>query len=167
MIDIGRKLPEAAVIGRPVDPVDATECDLSIADICYSFTGPFVKQYILKPNHSADIGTPTWHLYSGASVTESEFAALADSSLGANRLGVLRMDVDRLGRIFSRGLEHRTLARMVTYRNAWITSSKSCFLTILKDCSSMAFSRTWRETRLWQVVYSGGDGCSWLVRGTR
>lgn len=157
MIDIGRKLPEAAVIGRPVDPVDATECDLSIADICYSFTGPFVKQYILKPNHSADIGTPTWHLYSGASVTESEFAALADSSLGANRLGVLRMDVDRLGRIFSRGLEHRTLARMSD-----LSERLDYFFKVVLPNNPEGllkhglFSNVERNPSL-AVVYSGGD----------
>jgi hypothetical protein len=111
----------------------------------------------LKANHSADIGVPSWQLYSGALVTESEFAALAGSSLGANRLGVLRMDVDRLGRIFSRGLEHRTLARMSDLSERLDYFFK---VVIPKHPEALLehglFSNVERNPSL-AVVYSGGD----------
>lgn len=48
----------------------------------------------------------------GAYLAEPEFLALAQKASGDARLGVLVMDVDRLGTIFSRGLTPSTLARL-------------------------------------------------------
>ncbi len=42
------------------------------------------------------------------------FSHLAEISKGANKLGILKMDVDNLGRIFAEGLEHPTISRVST-----------------------------------------------------
>lgn len=48
----------------------------------------------------------------GAFLAEPEFVSLAQQACGDARLGVLVMDVDRLGAIFARGLTPQTLGRL-------------------------------------------------------
>lgn len=43
-----------------------------------------------------------------------DFDGLADQSIGLKRLGILRMDVDNLGRIFSEGIPNATISRVAT-----------------------------------------------------
>lgn len=43
-----------------------------------------------------------------------DFDALADLSQGMKRLGILRMDVDNLGKVFRTGIPHATISRIAT-----------------------------------------------------
>ena len=42
------------------------------------------------------------------------FSHLAEISKGTNKMGILKMDVDNLGKIFSRGLENPSISRVST-----------------------------------------------------
>jgi len=55
---------------------------------------------------------PVLNFFQGTYYTESDFQKLVFHSLGVKRLGVLRMDVDFLGKVFSRGLQAPTFARL-------------------------------------------------------
>jgi len=55
---------------------------------------------------------PTKPFPMGALVYESQVHELAQQALGDKKIGILRMDMDRVGRIFSRGLRKNTFARM-------------------------------------------------------
>ncbi len=75
------------------------------------------------------------------------FEELADASRGVRRLGVLRMDVDSLGRLFSEGLERATLSRVASlsfavslYFEGWVE----------RIAESMPGDRLYS-------IYSGGD----------
>ncbi len=90
-----------------------------------------------------------------------EFQEIADESKGVQRLGVLRMDVDNLGKIFSHGLKHyqhkkekdtyrfHSLGRITTL--SW---QLSLFFGVLVP-GVIKKNQDWRDRVT--VVYSGGD----------
>lgn len=101
------------------------------------------------------------------------FGILARQSEGAPYLGILRMDMDNLGRIFSRGLgKYATLSRIATMSFLLSVFFEGWTEVIAKEVNK-AHERNWE--RLY-TVYSGGDDLffvgSWdavveLARGIR
>ncbi len=98
-------------------------------------------------------------------------AELADIAPGIQRVGYLRMDVDRLGQIFARGLgEKQTLARVAglsrlisyffkVYLNSLAQSRPENFLSLRDKVSvlanAQALSESLRQNLLF--IYAGGD----------
>lgn len=92
---------------------------------------------------------------------DRDFEQIAKLSQGVQRLGVLRMDVDNLGAVFSRGLKHyrhennkkdqrfHSLARITTLSALLAAFFARLLPRFLDDCDD------WRERVT--VVYSGGD----------
>jgi CRISPR-associated protein Csm1 len=92
-----------------------------------------------------------------------DLAGMAGSGLGIERIGVLRMDVDYLGRIFSRCMPsgERTLSRMASLSRQLSLFFKFHINGLLAGKTgypeTMRVSREWKKERLVSVVYSGGD----------
>lgn len=86
------------------------------------------------------------------------FDELAKESKGAHYIGVLKMDVDNLGRVFSEGLreEERTFSRIST-----LSSLLSLFFEgyVNKICEESVVTDNYRERFKDKVyaIYSGGD----------
>ncbi len=96
-----------------------------------------------------------------------EFNELTDVSsiFGVKRIGVLRMDVDNLGRIFSQAVpeEDRTFSRMASI-SRWLNNFFKYYLNdvvegkTLDEVSEVVKERDVREKgRRVSIVYSGGD----------
>ncbi len=75
-----------------------------------------------------------------------DFDGLADHSTGIKRLGVLRMDVDNLGLIFSKGIPNATISRIAT-----VSSMIQLFFEGWVHRIAEAFPNTI------YAIYSGGD----------
>ena len=99
--------------------------------------------------------------------TTASFSQLAESSRGANRIGVLRMDVDNLGRIFTQGFkkETRSLSRLASLSRQLNLFFKYYINSICKGelganlkCLDLSEKSTQRNMgRNISIVYSGGD----------
>lgn len=95
-----------------------------------------------------------------------ELVELSDASpiFGINRIAVLRMDVDNLGKIFSESVpeEYRTFSRMASI-SRWLNKFfKSCLNEIVEgkgidDPTDIAERNVKEKGRMLTVVYSGGD----------
>jgi CRISPR-associated protein Csm1 len=91
-----------------------------------------------------------------------DFANIAELlTTGAQFLGVLKMDIDNLGMLFSRGLEPRTLARVSA-----LSRSLDLFFCGWLNAICAALTNDWKQQHpskqawtdsLFYVVYSGGD----------
>ena len=80
----------------------------------------------------------------------TEFATIAAAGAGASGLGILRMDVDDLGRLFAEGLgQHLSLSRL---------ASLSSGLRLFFEGWLAELARHWNRTkRPVYLVYAGGD----------
>lgn len=94
-----------------------------------------------------------------------DFALLAEHALGAERIGVLRMDVDNLGSIYTRGLQGEDLTFS---RQAMLGEAIARFFTEYMDDFCRGCSLPASQTRVFDdptaerkrkvvIVYSGGD----------
>ncbi len=93
------------------------------------------------------------------------FDELSKEALGVEKIAVLRMDVDNLGKVFSEGLpeDKRSLSRYATLSRFMSHFFKNCIrllarrqLDVLKDKNLPKLSKDDGERNL-VVVYSGGD----------
>ncbi len=75
-----------------------------------------------------------------------DFDGLANQSTGIRRLGILRMDVDNLGRIFSQGIPNATISRLAT-----VSSLLQIFFEGWVHRATEA-----HQDRIY-AIYSGGD----------
>jgi CRISPR-associated protein Csm1 len=90
-----------------------------------------------------------------------DFDGLAKGSIGAHRIGILRMDVDRLGDIFIQGLRpeentltrHAALSRLLTY---FFKFHMNAFC-IGEGINKHRLLRKRKRIREVAIVYSGGD----------
>lgn len=153
MIEFGKILPELKTLGQ----TQSDDSLIEIGGVKYGRTGAATRQYVLQADVNPDLRVPTWSLYSGSYVTESEFLELSRRSTGVERLGVLRMDVDNLGTIFSRGLSNPTLARMSDLSARFDFFFKVFIPENIREAlKSGLFGKVSRQPALC-VVYSGGD----------
>lgn len=118
MVDWGRRLADIEQIYQ-VEPGSENGRYLTCGGYYYSFEpGPSDKTrriYLIKePWGFKDFRFPTLNFFQGTYYTEPDFDKLVKESTGIQRLGVLRLDLDQLSRIFGRGLpEHKfTFARL-------------------------------------------------------
>ena len=92
-----------------------------------------------------------------------DLEGMARGGLGTERIAVLRMDVDYLGRIFSRCVPagERTLSRMASLSRQLSLFFKYHINGLLAGEADypkpVRVSREWKKERLASVVYSGGD----------
>lgn len=92
-----------------------------------------------------------------------DLEGMARKGLGIERLAVLRMDVDHLGRVFSRCVPEgeRTLSRMASLSRQLSLFFKYHINGLLEGRSGYPkptrVNPEWKEERLVSVVYSGGD----------
>lgn len=99
-----------------------------------------------------------------------EFQELAKLSMGIERIGALRMDVDNLGQIFSRGLNRIREGEKISYQSFSRVASLSRELDLffkfhlgqILECKSIEGFESFRlfenmESRHAVIIYSGGD----------
>jgi CRISPR-associated protein Csm1 len=93
-----------------------------------------------------------------------DFEEIAELSMGAKYLGVLKADVDHLGLLFSDGLKPLTISRQAALSHAtdlffcgWLNRLCGNVLTTWKEGAGQA--HPWRDkvSNLFYVLYSGGD----------
>jgi len=75
-----------------------------------------------------------------------DFDSLADQSRGIERLGVLRMDVDKLGKIFSQGIPHATISRIATVSSLMQLFFEGWVHRVAEEFPNKIYA-----------IYSGGD----------
>jgi len=106
-------------------------------------------------NHSQAIYFPVGNFQ------HKNLVELSDASdvYGINRLAVLRMDVDNLGKIFSQAvpLEHRTFSRMASISRALNDFFKYHINSIVKEVRNHLVKRNGNIQRMLSIVYAGGD----------
>lgn len=127
-------------------------CDLWLS----SSLLPIAKRRWLAPGRSA-----------GEEVNEGEtldFGEIAALSVGAEMIGVLRMDVDRLGAIFAMGIDPPSISRSAT-----LSDAMDLFFNGWLPQICLRATRMWRDElpeddprrdlveNAFYVVYSGGD----------
>jgi CRISPR-associated protein Csm1 len=75
-----------------------------------------------------------------------DFDGLADQSRGIERLGILRMDVDNLGKIFSLGIPHATISRIATVSSLMQLFFEGWVHRVAEEFPNKIYA-----------IYSGGD----------
>lgn len=106
-----------------------------------------------------DLPDGTWPVRAfplGSYFSRSEFRELAGQAVGDKRIGVLRMDVDRLGQIFARGLDRLTFARM-SELSARLNLYFKYYLPQLLKKEEGGFLPLPPRKFVVNVVYAGGD----------
>lgn len=94
----------------------------------------------------------------GRYFSEKDFNKLAEMAAGIKKLGVLRMDVDYLGLIFSRGLEDNiTFARLSDLSERLNLYFKYYLPKLLERENQETITRISRKRYDINLVYSGGD----------
>lgn len=93
---------------------------------------------------------------------EKDFEAIATSSKGIKRLGILRMDVDNLGRIFSKGLKnyrHEEISDTGRFHSLARITTLSWQLRLFFEylLPRIVEDQEVQEEQRVTVVYSGGD----------
>lgn len=88
----------------------------------------------------------------------------ASSIFGIGRIAVIRMDVDNLGKIFSKAVpeDYRTFSRMASISRNLNNFFKYCLNTIIEgkdieDPSDIVERKVKEKGRMLSIVYSGGD----------
>jgi CRISPR-associated protein Csm1 len=115
--------------------------------------------FMTKPPNSSVFG---FRFYGGNWTLEGDYDDLVKKSVGIKRLGVLRLDVDNLGKIFRDGLgEQATFSRIIQLSTMldFFFSSYLNRLADLKWSIEKGVNETDGEdlSTLMQIVYSGGD----------
>jgi len=169
MVRLGGRLPELDqlwVVDACEAPADATV--LSIGNVAFTAAGPGRLRYLLRDHWrqlSAEelqrptVALPVAALESG--IYEREMDAVAAASVGVPKVGVLRMDVDRLGAIFREGLQKRSFARISelsdrlnTYFKYHLPRRLACLLE--GEHEPTLFGLRHRQPAL-NLIYAGGD----------
>lgn len=78
--------------------------------------------------------------------------AIELQSIGIKRIGILRMDVDNLGKMFAMGLESRSISRISTLSSMLSTFFNGYLNNIVED-----FMNNRERKNQVYVIYSGGD----------
>jgi CRISPR-associated protein Csm1 len=103
-----------------------------------------------------------FRFYGGNWTLEGDYDDLVEKSVGLKRLGVLRLDVDNLGKIFKDGLGKEATFSRVIQLSTMLDFFFSSYLNRLADLK-WSIEKGINETdgedlnTLMQIVYSGGD----------
>ncbi|WP_457621975.1 type III-A CRISPR-associated protein Cas10/Csm1 [Persephonella sp.] len=84
------------------------------------------------------------------------FTTIAKFSEGDKRIGILRMDVDNLGKLFSEGIKNYSISRVATLSRMLDLFFAGYVNTICKKLSNNTKSDT-SVDNLFYILYSGGD----------
>jgi len=168
MYNLGSKLPKAEFL-YPVEKPKPT--DIKIFDRYYSIVtkldtnrnSGFVLKYFSALDHPGKL----WPVSTATYIPEAnDMDILAKKAIGAKKIGVLRGDVDNLGRIFSEGFSSAknypptlsrisTLSRMLTlFFSHYLPAICARKLPVEELCYSIVEQKCPRNV---VIVYSGGD----------
>ncbi|MDH7515428.1 MAG: type III-A CRISPR-associated protein Cas10/Csm1 [Bacteroidota bacterium] len=104
-----------------------------------------------------------WQFYGGDWTTGKEFEELSQEALGIHRIGVLRMDVDNLGKVFREGFGSNASLSRIVQLSRMMDFFFSSYLNRLRDKRwdiQRGISDSSDGTRLeeaLEIVYAGGD----------
>ncbi|HHV96288.1 MAG TPA: type III-A CRISPR-associated protein Cas10/Csm1, partial [Clostridiaceae bacterium] len=166
MIEIGEKLAISEEKDKRLYLVsDKKQSDIEIFDeYYYTFDEPARKDdikkiYLLENLWDTSFGHNIRNFPTGTYIYQKELAKLVEYATGFERLGILRMDVDHLGAIFSRGLKGRaTFARLNDLSERINLYFKYYVPHILKENVSSALTNNdKRKHNKVNLIYSGGD----------
>jgi len=109
-------------------------------------------------------GVKGFKFYGGTWSLKKEFDSICDDTeLGLKRLGILRMDVDNLGKIFKDGLGGIATISRIVQLSSMLDFFFSCYINKIEDLY-WDYDKGITETRTdfplgdyTQIVYSGGD----------
>lgn len=160
MLQLGKKLPDSQRIYK----VNAsTQGDVEIFGHIYAFHIPKGKAYQavyllhdlwkLQPGENKQRNFPQGSYYSNR-----EFQGLMEDAAGFARIGILRMDVDYLGKIFARGLGGKAnIGRLSDLSERFNLYFKFYLPRRLTEVVDRRISR--RQADAWRVnlIYAGGD----------
>jgi len=169
---VGDKLKQAKILVRS----DKNEAEFSVLGLgSYDIIHEIDKKNIQRAYQLNDdnfLGLHAthkgWKFYGGDWIPETkdgkskDFDMLADEAKGINRLGVLRMDVDNLGRIFKDGLGgDATFSRIVQlstmldfFFSSYLNSLQKLKWNVAKGINSVEGDNL---HGLMQIIYAGGD----------
>ena len=146
-----------------VEPQKEEERHLRCGDYYYCYrlepSDKIKRIYIMKDfwNLEQYADHPALNFFQGTYYTETLFEKLVARSLGVKRLGVLRMDVDFLGKIFSRGLDKPTFARLNDLSERLNIYFNYYLPVLLQQEPRDRFISTEKKSLDVNLVYSGGD----------
>lgn len=115
------------------------------------------RTYVMKDFWNMAQKQPAVNFFQGTFYTESEFQKLVTRCIGVQRLGVLRMDVDFLGKVFSQGLKTPTFARLNDLSERLNLYFNYYLPALLQKKPQDPLLETPKETLDVNLVYSGGD----------
>lgn len=171
MVDLGQLLPEVKEFYRLPSGGQAVTIDdglvLDMLGIPYLFSrdnysGPLDGYYLVDSpwNLSRPGAVPAGNFPTGSYFTCKELDSLVGKSIGAKKLGVLRLDVDRLGSVFSRGpLEDGfSLARLNDLSERLNLYFKYYLPALLARKIKDPLLLAHQNRHMWlNLVYAGGD----------
>lgn len=163
MIDLGRQLPEVNTIYE-VEGNAGNGLILEIYGRAYFFggnpkTGNIKCKYLVNNLWDlTDSSYPVRNLPVGSYFVIKEHIELAKVATGFEKLGVLRMDVDYLGRIFSRGLgDKNTFARINDLSERMNLYFKYYLPARLDQWNQGNLTKVPRKKLMVNLIYAGGD----------
>ena len=165
MTKLGQQLPHLDVFYETKQPLDlhsSAALSLTVFNRYYHFSDKPPKDVSAAYHMSYpwDIPAndyPIRPFPSGSYYTESDLSKLASMSIGDKKIGVLRMDVDHLGKIFSKGLQNATFARMSDLSARLNQYFKYYLPRLLSNSVSYSFLPLEPRGILVNVIYAGGD----------
>jgi len=173
MIEIGEKLVAGesnALLREPggqklYQVKDTSDYDIEILDeYFYSFKKPdkaedIMRIYLLEELWQLQPGYTVKNFPAAIYVHQKDLEKLVEDATGYKKLGVLRMDVDRLGKIFSSGLKGRTTFARLNDLSERLNLYFKYYLPWLIENrveSPLTFNPLKKYNAV-NLIYSGGD----------
>ena len=147
---------EKNCIKLPFDKYMLMEDEESLKHRAYTNESGYVRSYSKNKMYTGvNVATRLWV---GDYSSESSFEELANASSGIKKLGVLRADVDNLGKAFISGFkpEHTSLSRTASFSRKLSMFFKFHINNILENGEYMVDGSK-PSKRNATIVYSGGD----------
>jgi len=166
MINIGEKLAVSEEIGKRLYLIsDKKQSDIEIFnEYYYAFNEParksdIIKIYLLENLWDISLENNVRNFPTGTYIYQKELEKIAKDATGFEKLGILRMDIDHLGSVFSRGLKGgATFARLNDLSERINLYFKYYIPQILKEnVSSPLTNNEKRQHNKVNLIYSGGD----------
>jgi len=163
MVELGKRLPDLEVFYE-IKEVKKCGFYLNIFGHIYCLDKHMEKNNVITKYHLTNLWDLTDNSYSlrnfptGSYSSLKDFIELGQNATGLKKIGILRMDVDYLGRIFSRGLgETNTFARLNDLSERLNLYFKYYLPKLLADNTEDSITKVPRKKLLVNLVYSGGD----------
>ena len=171
MFSLGQLLPEVKEFyrlpksGQATNKGDGLLLDLMGVPFLFTrgnYSGPMAGYYLLDTPWvlSKPVSVAAGNFPSGSYFTCKEFDGLVENSIGAEKLGVLRLDVDRLGSVFSRGLleDKFSFARLNDLSERLNLYFKYYLPAFLAEEIKDPLLLVHQGRKMWlNLVYAGGD----------